>query len=140
MKPIKPRLNITMLLLIAVAINANAQPEPGRRASKEQMVAQRLEKLDAVLKLSTDQKAKIKTILAEEMTTIDKNMIARHKEDKTQRFEQMKAEMDKIRAAANTKIKAVLTEKQQTAYTKFLAEEEKKRPGENGQHKPPASN
>jgi hypothetical protein len=34
--------------------------------------------------------------------------------------------MEKVRDAANTKIRAILTEKQQVAYTKFLTDEGKK--------------
>jgi len=133
------KLNIALLLLTSVVINASAQPEPGPRASKEQMLAQRLEKIDTAVKLNAEQKAKIKTILEEEMTTMEKNMIARRQEGKPQDFEKMKAEMDKVRESANAKIKAVLTDKQQAAYTKFLAEEEKNRPGGNARPKPPVS-
>ena len=139
MKSVNVRLNIALLFLAAVVINAGAQPEPGPRASKEQMVAKRLEKIDAAVKLNAEQKAKIKTILEEEMTTMEKNMIARRQEGKSQDFEKMKAEMDKVRESANTNIKAVLTDKQQAAYTKFLAEEEKNRPGGNARPKPPVS-
>lgn|GEM_PF-2555558 len=139
MKSMNVKLNIALLLLTSVVINASAQPEPGPRASKEQMLAQRLEKIDTAVKLNAEQKAKIKTILEEEMTTMEKNMIARRQEGKPQDFEKMKAEMDKVRESANAKIKAVLTDKQQAAYTKFLAEEEKNRPGGNARPKPPVS-
>jgi hypothetical protein len=59
------------MFLITLA-GALAQPEPGQRASKEQMVARRLEKIDAAVKLNPDQKAKIKIILEDEMTAMEK--------------------------------------------------------------------
>jgi len=139
MKRIENRpITVALMFLITLA-GALAQPEPGQRASKEQMVARRLEKIDAAVKLNPDQKAKIKIILEDEMTAMEKNMIVHHQSGQRQDFEQIKAEMEKVRDAANTKIRAILTEKQQVAYTKFLTDEGKNHPGGNERPKPPIS-
>ncbi len=134
MKSLNIRQYLVPLSLMILAVNACAQPEPRQRVSKEQVVARRLERIDAAVKLSKEQKSKIKTILEEEIIVIEKNMIARRKSGASQNFEKMKSEMDKIRESANSKIRAILTEKQQEAYTKFLAEEAKNRPG--GKNRP----
>jgi hypothetical protein len=128
--------SLFLLILINVTAVTYAQPDPGQRVSKEQMVARRLEKIDRAVKLNSDQKHKIQTILEEEMTAMEEKMIAHRKEGRYGNSEQMKSEIRAIRAVADAKIRAILTEKQSAAYEKFLIEEEQNRPAEGKRPKP----
>lgn len=120
MKGIKTYLNIGTVILTAWVAITLAQPQPDHRINQEQMIAQRLEKLNQALQLSAQQKEKIKSLLESEFVTRDKKMIARHQEGKQQDFEQMRTDMEKIINETNQKIREILTEKQQKAFTEYL--------------------
>lgn len=105
-------------LMMAMTIGANAQDDnSGRRQrpqmNRQQMVEFRIERMTKELSLSTEQQAKIKEILTDEMKDMpERGEMRQGEQPSKEKMEQMKAK----REETNKKIEALLNDEQKTKY------------------------
>ena len=112
----------SMVAIFVFAGAALAQPPEGRRDPK-QMIDRQVTAMKERLKLTDDQVAKVKPILADSMKSM---MEMREKYGRPQPgegpSEEMMAAMRKNREDTNKKLSEVLTKDQMTEYEKMMSE------------------
>ncbi|MFV0553689.1 MAG: Spy/CpxP family protein refolding chaperone [Mangrovibacterium sp.] len=120
----------------------------GERMSPEERVAKEVERMTKQLNLTTDQQAKVKTVLeadAKEMQTQMQAMREKMGDDPEAMREQMESNRDAMRQqmearrkAQETKIKAILTDEQKVAYDKMQSERQQRMRDGGGRGERPA--
>ena len=97
------------------------QGQPGQQArmSSEERIKQQVATLEKELTLNATQKTKLTTVLTENAAAQRKMFESMLGQGQNADREQMRANMEKARAAQNAKIKEVLTPEQFTKYTKW---------------------
>ena len=121
---------IVLVLMIALmgTIVTNAQPQR-RHGNPEQMVKQRVERMEKALNLTEEQKAEITKIYMAEMETMAKERPAMGEQGQRPDEATMKALHEKMKAqheATRAKIEALLTPEQAAKYAKFKQHEGKR--------------
>lgn len=109
----------------------NAQPPRRNDMTPEQMVEKRVERLERMLSLTTDQKAEITRIYTEEMKAMSKERPVRMDKGEKPDEAAMQAHRDQMKArreASNAKIEALLTPEQAAKFAEMKKEEGKRGP------------
>ncbi len=121
---------IVLVLMIALmgTIVTNAQPQR-RHGNPEQMVKQRVERMEKALNLTEAQKAEITKIYTAEMESMAKERPAKPEKGQKPDEAKMKAMHEKMKAqreATNAKIEALLTPEQATKFAELKKHEGKR--------------
>ena len=121
---------IVLVLMIALmgTIVTNAQPQR-RHGNPEQMVKQRVERMEKALNLTEEQKAEITKIYMAEMETMAKERPAKAEQGQRPDEATMKAMREKMKAqheATSAKVEALLTPEQAAKYAEFKQHEGKR--------------
>jgi hypothetical protein len=122
----------TAMLVLCTASASLAQGQGGGPPDPSTMAERQLTRMKDRLKLTDDQEKKIKPILldsAKQQAKMREKMTPGEPPS-----EEMRAEMQKSRAAVNAKIAEILTDDQKTEYTKMQSEQ---RGGQGGGKKRP---